>query len=135
VVAGLSHRLTSGGKADPSTLLTSEAKPFWTLDLALLWLLRVLTIIADGFYGTTSEGFFAGGLFFWGLRLFVDKRITIFVGSPKTLGRRVATDIAVDTRGVDIISAGNILFNFVVWIWQYFGLGFLVLGLCICILT
>jgi hypothetical protein len=77
-----------------------------------------LAIIADGLYGTTSEGFFAGGDFFRGFWLLVDEGITVLIRSPKALGGCIATNITVDARRVDIVDAGNILFNFVVSIRQ-----------------
>jgi hypothetical protein len=87
------------------------------------WTLRVLAIIADGLYRTTSEGFFASGDFFRGFWLLVDEGITVLVRSSKAVGGCIATNIAVDTRRVYIVDAGNILFNFVVLIWQNVGLG------------
>ena len=96
------------------------------MDLELLPLR--FTIIADGFHRTTSESLFAGGLFLRSLRLFENERITILVRAAEAFRGGVATDVAIDTRGVDVITAGYVFFNFVVSIWQGFGLGVFVLG-------
>ena len=80
--------------------------------------LLVLAIIADGLYGTTSEGFFASGDFFRSFWLLVNEGITVLIRSPKAIGGCIATNIAVDARRVYIVDAGNILFNFVVLVWQ-----------------
>lgn len=82
------------------------------------WTLRVLAIIADGFYRTTGKGFFASGDFFRSFRLLVNEGVTVLVRSSKALGSRIATNIAVDTRRVYIVDAGDVFFNFVVLIWQ-----------------
>jgi hypothetical protein len=90
----------------------------WDLKLGTAVCLLFFAIIADGFDGTAGEGFFTGCRFFRGLRLFVNEGITVLVRSPETLRRRVATNIAIYTRRVDVVGAGFIFFNFVVSIWK-----------------
>ena len=80
--------------------------------------LLIFTITANSFYWTTSEGFIAGGFFFRCFRLFENKGVVVFIAARKTLGCRIATNIAINTRRVYIISSSNILFNFVFSVWQ-----------------
>ena len=89
--------------------------------------LLFFAVVADRFDGTAGEGFFAGGRFFRGFRLFVNKGVTVRVRSAETVRRRIATNIAIDTRRIDIVGAGFVFFNFVVSVWQsrcsYVGMG------------
>ena len=75
-------------------------------------------VVADRFDGTAGEGLFAGGCFFGSVGLFVNKGVTVLVRSPETFRRCIATNIAIDTRRIDIVGAGFVFFNFVVSVWQ-----------------
>jgi hypothetical protein len=77
-----------------------------------------LTIISDCFHGTTSQGFFTRRLLFFSFRLFINKGITVLVGTSKIFGGRVAANVAVYARRIDIIGAWDILFYAVVAIRQ-----------------
>jgi hypothetical protein len=94
---------------------------FWLLPSAICLLRSCLlrfAVVADRFNGTASEGLFAGGRFIRSFGLFVNKGVTVLVRSPETLRRRIATNIAIDTRRIDIVGAGFVFFNFVVSVWQ-----------------
>ena len=52
------------------------------------------------------------------MRLLVDEGIVVFVAAREVFRRGVAANVAIDTRRVDVKRPANILFNFVVLIWQ-----------------
>lgn len=80
----------------------------------------LLAVVSDRFYRTTKQCFFTRGALFLGERLFVDKRIAVSVGAAETFWRRVATYVAVDTRRIDIVSAGHVFLHTFVSIRQLF---------------
>ena len=77
-----------------------------------------LPIIADSFHWTTEQRFLTGGFLFLGERLFVDKRITIVIAPHKIVRRRIAANIAVDARGIDVVGAGGVFFHTLVSVRQ-----------------
>ena len=74
----------------------------------------LLAIISDRFDWTAGHCFFTQGLFFFRLWLLEHKGVVVLVRAHEILRRRIATDITVDTRRVDVIGAGNIFFYAVV---------------------
>jgi len=79
---------------------------------------RVLAIIPDRFHRAAGHRFFTHRELFCIFRLLVDEGIVVLVAAGEVLGRGVATNVAVDTRGVHVKRTADVLFNFVVPIRQ-----------------
>src|SRR6476660_6650550 len=75
-----------------------------------------LTVAAYRLNWTTRQRLFTLRPLFLSLWLFVDKRIIILIAAREIVRRGVATDIAVDARGVHVKRTADILFHFVVLI-------------------
>ena len=75
-----------------------------------------LTIVAYRLNWTTSHRFLAHRFFLIGLWLFVHERIIILIAAREVLRCGVATDIAIDARGVHVKRTADVLFHFVVLI-------------------
>jgi hypothetical protein len=82
--------------------------------LCNLWL--KLTVVADCLNWTTGQRLFTLRPLLIRLGLFVDKRIIVCIAAREVVRRGVATDIAVDARGVHVKRTADVLFNFVVLI-------------------
>jgi len=77
-----------------------------------------LTIISDGFHRAAQQSFFTRCPLFFRKRLFVNKRITVRVGTYEVFRCCIAADVAVYARGVDIVSARDVFFYGVVTVGQ-----------------
>ncbi len=78
----------------------------------------LLPITADCFNRTTEHRFFTQRFFFFCLWLLEHKRVIVLVGTHKISRCRVATYITVDAGRVDVIFAGNIFLNAIVFVRQ-----------------
>ena len=76
----------------------------------------VLSVVADSLNWTTSQCFLAHRSFLIRLWLFVHERIIILIAAREIVGCGVATDIAIDARGVHVKRTADVLFHFVVLI-------------------
>ena len=78
-----------------------------------LWLIPVVAYRLDR---TTSQRLFAKRPLLISLRLLENERIIILIATREVLRRGVATDIAIDARGVHVKRTADVLFHFVVLI-------------------
>jgi hypothetical protein len=88
------------------------------------WFLRLsrffrIAVASNSFDRTAKQRFFAGSFFLIVFGLFEDEGIVVRVGPAKVFRRRVTTDIAVYTRGIDVVRTADVFFNAVVSIRQY----------------
>ena len=79
-----------------------------------LWL--NLSVVAYRLNRATTHRFIAERFLFVSLRLLVNEGIVVFVAAHEIVGRGVATDIAIDARGVHVKRTADVLFHFVVLI-------------------
>ena len=63
---------------------------------------RVLSVVADRFDRTAGHCFFTHRLLFRIFRLLVDEGIIVLVAPREVLRRRVAANVAIDTRRVHV---------------------------------
>lgn len=89
-----------------------------TMPAGILSCWERLSVVADRFDGTAGHCFFTHCQLFGVLRLLVDERIVVLVAAREVFRRRVAANVAVDTRRVHVKRTANVLFNFVVPIRQ-----------------
>jgi hypothetical protein len=74
----------------------------------------IFTIVPDCLNRTAENGFFTLAAFFFSFRLFINKRVVIFVATLEIPGRGIATNITINTGRVNVVSARDILFYFFV---------------------
>ena len=55
-------------------------------------------------------------LLFLTLRLLENKRIAVLIRAREITRRRVAANVTIDARGVDVIRTANVLFDFIVFV-------------------
>jgi len=80
----------------------------------------LLCVVADGFNGATEKRFFTVRALFVSQRLFVNKRVTVFIRPLEVFRRRIATNVAIDAGRVYVIGSRNILFHAIVTVGQAF---------------
>jgi hypothetical protein len=73
-------------------------------------------IIPDRFHRTTSQGLLASCELSFVFRLLTNVGIGVLERADEVVGRGVTADITIDAGRVDIKRAGNVLFDFVVWV-------------------
>ena len=74
----------------------------------------LLPIIPNCLNRTAAHRLITQRLFFFTLRLLVDKRVIVLVTAHEVLRRGVAADIAVDARRIHVKRSAHVLFYFVV---------------------
>jgi len=73
-----------------------------------------LSVVSDGLDRATAHRLVTKRLFVIVLGLFENERIVVFVATREILRRRIATDVAIDARRVDVIRTTHVFFNFIV---------------------
>ena len=73
-------------------------------------------VVPDRLNGTTCQRLFAKHPLFLGLRLLVDKRVIVLIATHEVIRRRVAANVAVNARRINVVATEDVLFYFVVFI-------------------
>ena len=75
---------------------------------------KMLPVISDRFNRATTHRFLTQRFFFFTLRLFVDKRVVVFVAPHEVVRRGVAANVAIDAGRVYVESTADVFLYFVV---------------------
>ena len=73
-------------------------------------------VTSNCFHRTAGHRFFTHRSFGFVLRLFADVGIGMFERAGEIFRSSIAADVAIDARAVNVENAGDVLFDFVVWI-------------------
>ena len=76
----------------------------------------LLPVIPNCLNRTAAHRLITQRLFFFSLRLLVDKRVIVLVTAHEVLRRGVAADITVDARRIHVKRSAHVLFYFVVFV-------------------
>ena len=75
-----------------------------------------LPVVADSLNWTARQRLFTKRALFLSRGLFVDERVIVLIAAHEVIRRGVATDVAIDARGVHVKRTADVLFHFVVLI-------------------